>query len=315
MWAWFRTVRRRWWAATAMRPLSVQHHAGSPAGPPRLDRSADGKTHAFKILRGDLARRQAGHFADVPFSIEFLSRPRRARGNLVQLDKVEAPDNRGRLHAEAAFGPFIGISSRPLPLIRSTSMRHRLRQKRQTNTTVGTGPLMSKSGRRVSSAAVSRIEISTSRASHIDEIYWHVIPDAPRVRELAYETGKARWLPGGSWRFRVPRLKATQRTCVTGDGWSSFSPILLAQQPLRAPRTRNPAGDDVAIVEHGKDVSGTASARSRPDVGLGDQVYPAPCRKRLDRPRRRRCLKRPATTGKVAAASDLWRTGGRWAKW
>src|SRR5207253_3348892 len=59
---------------------------------------------------------------------------------------------------------------------------------------------------------------------NLDEIYWHVIPDAA-ARSVAYETGKVDVLPGGSVEnFDVPRLSKLKNTCVTGAGWEFFSP-------------------------------------------------------------------------------------------
>ena len=71
--------------------------------------SEDGKIYTFKLVKG-VTWHDGKPFtsADVLFSIEFLKQTHaRARGNLVQLDKVEAPDELdGRLHAEAAVRPL-----------------------------------------------------------------------------------------------------------------------------------------------------------------------------------------------------------------
>src|SRR5579859_7282337 len=74
--------------------------------------SEDGKVYSFK-LRKDVIWHDGKPFtsADVLFSIEFLKQTHpRARGNLVQLDKVEAPDDSTVVFTlKQPFGPFLGI--------------------------------------------------------------------------------------------------------------------------------------------------------------------------------------------------------------
>src|SRR5699024_536734 len=60
---------------------------------------------------------------------------------------------------------------------------------------------------------------------YLDEIYWHVIPDAAS-RAVAYENGEIDVLPGGSIEnFDVPRLAELDNTCMTTKGWEYFAPL------------------------------------------------------------------------------------------
>ncbi len=60
---------------------------------------------------------------------------------------------------------------------------------------------------------------------YLEEIYWHIIPDAA-ARSVAFETGKIDVLPGGSVEnFDVPRLTKLKEVCVTGKGWEFFGPL------------------------------------------------------------------------------------------
>src|SRR5258705_1275451 len=74
--------------------------------------SEDGKVYTFKLVKG-VTWHDVKPFtsADVLFSTDFLKQTHpRARGNLVQLDKVEAPDDSTVVFTlKPPFGPFIGI--------------------------------------------------------------------------------------------------------------------------------------------------------------------------------------------------------------
>src|SRR6266496_3692483 len=72
--------------------------------------SDDGKVYTFKLRKGVIWHDgKPFTSADVLFSIEFLKQTHpRARGNLVQLDKVEAPDESTVVFTlKQPFGPFI----------------------------------------------------------------------------------------------------------------------------------------------------------------------------------------------------------------
>jgi peptide/nickel transport system substrate-binding protein len=191
---------------------------------------ADGKTYTFKLVKG--ATWHDGKpftSADVLFSIDFLKQTHpRARGNLVQLDKVEAPDDSTVVFTlKQPFGPFIGIFEvGSLPMIPKHIYEGTdFKTNPANNTPVGTGPFMFKEWQKGSFIKlVKNPSYHVKGKPNIDEIYWHVIPDAA-ARSVAYETGKVDVLPGGSVEnFDVPRLGKLKNTCVTGAGWEFFSP-------------------------------------------------------------------------------------------
>ena len=192
--------------------------------------SEDGKTYTFKLVKG--ATWHDGKpftSADVLFSIEFLKQTHpRARGNLVQLDKVEAPDESTVVFTlKQPFGPFIGIFEvGSLPMVPKHIYEGTdFKTNPANNTPVGTGPFMFKEWQKGSFIRlVKNPNYHVKGKPNIDEIYWHVIPDAA-ARSVAYETGKVDVLPGGSVEnFDVPRLSKLKNTCVTGAGWEFFSP-------------------------------------------------------------------------------------------
>ncbi len=192
--------------------------------------SEDGKVYSFKLRTG-VTWHDGKPFtsADVLFSIEFLKQTHpRLRSNLVQLDKVEAPDDSTVVFTlKQPFGPFLGIfevGSMPIipkHLYEGTDFK----SNPANNTPVGTGPFMFKEWQKGSFIhLVKNPNYYIKGKPYIDDIYWHVIPDAA-ARAVAFETGKVDVLPGGSVEnFDVPRLSKLKNVCVTGQGWEFFSP-------------------------------------------------------------------------------------------
>ena len=192
--------------------------------------SADAKTYTFKLKSG-VTWHDGKPFssADVVFSIDFLRQTHpRARGNLTQLDKVEGPDASTVVFTlKQPFGPFLGIfevGSMPMVpkhIYEGTDFK----TNPANNTPIGTGPYMFKEWQKGSFIKlVKNPNYHVKGKPHLDEIYWHVIPDAA-ARAVAFETGKVDILPGGSVEnFDVPRLAKLKDVCVTGAGWEFFSP-------------------------------------------------------------------------------------------
>lgn len=193
--------------------------------------SPDSKTYTFKLKQG-VTWHDGKPFtsADVLFSIETLKVTHaRARGNLVQLDKVEAPDDHTVVFTlKQPFGPFIGIFEvGSMPMIPKHIYEGTdIKTNPANNTPIGTGPFMLKEWKKGSFIQlVKNPNYHVKGKPYIDGIYWQVIPDAA-ARSVAYETGKVDVLPGGSIEnFDVPRVSKLPNTCVTGEGWEFFSPL------------------------------------------------------------------------------------------
>lgn len=193
--------------------------------------SPDAKTYTFKLKQG-VTWHDGKPFtaADVLFSIETLKVTHaRARNNLVQLDKVEAPDDYTVVFTlKQPFGPFIGIFEvGSMPIIPKHIYEGTdIKTNPANNTPIGTGPFMFKEWKKGSFIQlVKNPNYHVKGKPYIDGIYWQIIPDAA-ARSVAYETGKVDVLPGGSIEnFDVPRVSKLPNTCVTGDGWEFFSPM------------------------------------------------------------------------------------------
>src|SRR6202045_1182770 len=192
--------------------------------------SEDGKIYTFHLRKG-VTWHDGKPFtsADVLFSIDFLNRTHPGgRANMVQVDKVEAPDDTTVVFTlKQPFGPFLGIFEvGSLPMIPKHIYEGTdYKTNPANNTPVGTGPFMFKEWQKGSFIhLVKNPNYYIKGKPYIDEIYWHVIPDAA-ARSVAFETGKVDVLPGGSVEnFDVPRLSKLSNVCVTGNGWEFFSP-------------------------------------------------------------------------------------------
>ncbi len=193
--------------------------------------SPDAKVYTFKLKPGvNWHDGKPFTSADVLFSIDMLKQTHaRARGNLTQLEKVEAPDEFTVVFTlKQPFGPFLGIfevGSMPMipkHLYEGTDFK----TNPNNNAPVGTGPFMFKEWQKGSFIRlVKNPNYHIKGKPYIDEIYWQIIPDAA-ARSVAFETGKVDVLPGGSVEnFDVPRLTKLKGACVTGEGWEFFSPL------------------------------------------------------------------------------------------
>src|SRR3954454_19806089 len=165
--------------------------------------SPDSKVYTFKLKPG-VTWHDGKPFtsADVLFSIDMLKQTHaRARNNLVQLEKVEAPDDYTVVFTlKQPFGPFIGIfevGSMPMipkHLYDGTDWKTNA----NNNAPIGTGPFMFKEWQKGSFIhLVKNPNYHVKGMPYIDGIYWQIIPDAA-ARSVAYETGKVDVLPGGS---------------------------------------------------------------------------------------------------------------------
>jgi peptide/nickel transport system substrate-binding protein len=192
--------------------------------------SEDAKTYTFHLRKG-VTWHDGKPFtaADVVFSTEFLKQTHpRARGNLAQVEKIETPDDYTVVFTlKQPFGPFLDIFEvGSLPMIPKHIYEGTdFKSNPANNTPIGTGPFMFKEWQK--GAFIHLVKYPNyyiKGKPYIDEIYWHIIPDAA-ARAVAFETGKVDVLPGGSVEnFDVPRLSKLKNVCVTGAGWEFFSP-------------------------------------------------------------------------------------------
>ena len=184
--------------------------------------SDDGKVYTFKLKQG-VTWHDGKPFtaADVVFSTEFLKQTHpRARANMAQVDKVETPDDHTVVFTlKQPFGPFIGVFEvGSMPMIpKHIYDGTDYKTNPANNTPVGTGPFMFKEWQKGSFIKlVKNPNYHVKGKPLLDEIYWHVVPDAA-ARAVAFETGKVDMLPGGSVEnFDVPRLSKLKDVCVTG---------------------------------------------------------------------------------------------------
>ncbi len=186
--------------------------------------SEDAKVYTFKLKPG-VTWHDGKPFtsADVLFSLEFLKQfHARARNNLLQVEKVEAPDDLTVVFTlKQPFGPFLGIFEvGSLPMVPKHLYEGTdYKTNPYNNAPIGTGPFMFKEWQKGSFIRlVKNPNYHIKGKPYIDEIYWQVIPDAA-ARSVAFETGKVDVLPGGSVEnFDVPRLSKLKDVCVTGAG-------------------------------------------------------------------------------------------------
>lgn len=206
---------------------------------------ADNKVYTFKLKPG-VTWHDGKPFtsADVLFSINMLREVHtRARNNLVQVEKVEAPDDLTVVFTlKQPFGPFLGIfevGSMPMipkHLYEGTDFK----TNPNNNAPIGTGPFTFKEWQKGSFIRLAKNpNYHIKGKPYLDEIYWQIIPDAA-ARSVAYETGKVDVLPGGSIEnFDVPRVSKLKDTCITGEGWEFFSPLAWMWLNNRAGPTAN----------------------------------------------------------------------------
>lgn len=194
--------------------------------------SEDGKTYTFHLQEG-VTWHDGEPFtaADVVFSADVFLREThpRLRASLAHVESIEAPDDHTVVFKlKNPFGPFLGIfETGTMPMIpKHVYEGTDYKDNPANNTPIGTGPFKFKEWVKGSHILLVKNEdYYQDGMPYLDEIYWHVIPDAA-ARAVAYETGVVDILPGGSVEnFDVERLASLDNSCITDEGWEYFGPL------------------------------------------------------------------------------------------
>ncbi len=193
--------------------------------------SADGLTYTFH-LEQDVKWHDGQPFSadDVVFTADVFLRQShpRFRAILAHVDTITAPDaNTVVFTLKSPFGPFINafeVGTMPIVpkhIYEGTDFA----TNPANNAPVGTGPFKFGEWQKGSFIKlVKNTDYWDEGKPYLDEIYWHVIPDAAS-RAVAYETGQIDILPAGSVEnFDIPRIAALDNTCMTEAGWELFAP-------------------------------------------------------------------------------------------
>ncbi|WP_153769068.1 ABC transporter substrate-binding protein [Labrenzia sp. CE80] len=194
--------------------------------------SDDGLTYTFHLY--DNVKWHDGEpfsAEDVVFSADVFLREThpRLRQSLKYVESITAPDaNTVVFKLNEPFGPFIGIFEvGTMPMIPKHIYEGTdYKANPANNTPIGTGPFKFVEWTKGSHILLTKNEdYYIDGLPYLDEIYWHIIPDAAS-RSVAFETGVVDILPGGSVEnFDVPRLTAMENTCVTDKGWEFIGPL------------------------------------------------------------------------------------------
>ncbi|PWE35020.1 peptide ABC transporter substrate-binding protein [Pelagicola sp. LXJ1103] len=212
--------------------------------------SEDGKSYTFKLREG-VTFHDGEPFtsADVKFSTDVFLREShsRMRTYMEHVESVETPDPLTVVfNLKQPFGPFIGIFEPgtapmiPKHIYEGTDFANNP----ANNTPIGTGPFKFEEWNKGTFIhLVKNEDYYMEGKPYVDEIYYHVIPDAAS-RAVAFETGKVDVLPGGSVEnFDVPRIREMENTCITDKGWEFFGPhswlwVNLDKAPLNDVKVR-----------------------------------------------------------------------------
>lgn len=194
--------------------------------------SEDGLTYTFK-LHDNVKWHDGEPFtsADVVFSADVFLRETHARlrTSLEHVESITAPDDTTVVFKlKQPFGPFLGIfEAGTMPMVPKHIYEGTdYKNNPANNTPIGTGPFKFTEWVKGSHILLTKFEDYYEEGKpYLDEIYWHVIPDAAS-RAVAYETGVVDILPGGSVEnFDVQRIADMENTCITDKGWEYFGPL------------------------------------------------------------------------------------------
>ncbi|KFI25743.1 ABC transporter substrate-binding protein [Paenirhodobacter enshiensis] len=193
--------------------------------------SDDGLTYTFHLQHG-VKWHDGQPFSadDVVFSADVFLRKThpRFRAVLDHVESITAPDaDTVVFRLKSPFGPFLNsfeVGSMPIVpkhIYEGTDFA----TNPANNTPIGTGPF--KFAEWVKGSYIKLVknpDYWDQGKPYLDEVYWHVIPDAAS-RAVAYETGQVDILPAGSIEnFDIDRVKELPDTCITQSGWEFFGP-------------------------------------------------------------------------------------------
>src|ERR1700730_5380473 len=146
--------------------------------------SEDAKVYTFKLKPG-VTWHDGKPFtsADVMFSLDMLKQTHaRARNNMTQIEKVEAPDELTVVFTlKQPFGPFLGIFEvGSMPMIpKHLYAGTDFKTNPANNAPIGTGPFMFREWQKGSFIhLVKNPNYHEKGKPHIDEIYWQIISAA-----------------------------------------------------------------------------------------------------------------------------------------
>ncbi|WP_113913334.1 ABC transporter substrate-binding protein [Roseovarius dicentrarchi] len=211
--------------------------------------SDDGKTYTFKLRQGVVFHDGEPFTSeDAKWSMDVFLRENntRTRTYLEHVESIETPDDHTLVfNLKQPFGPFLGIfeagTAPMLPKHIYDTDDHA--NNPANNKPIGTGPFKFKEWSKGSYIHfVKNEDYYMDGLPYIDEVYYHIIPDAAS-RAVAYETGKVDLLPGGAVEnFDVPRIRDMDNTCMTEKGFEYFAPHSWMWVNLN-----NPPLDDVKV--------------------------------------------------------------------
>ena len=191
----------------------------------------EGTVYVFKLKQGVLWHDGKPFTADdVVFSADVFLRKTHARmrSNLEAVQSIKALDPLTvEFTLKYPFGPFLGMfENGSMPMVPKHIYEGTDFLNNPANAhPIGTGPLMFKEW-----VKGSYIQLVANEKYHdpdlplVDNVYFHVIPDAAS-RAAAFESGKIDVVPGGGVElFDLARLSKLPGAAVTTKGWEFFAP-------------------------------------------------------------------------------------------
>ena len=204
--------------------------------------SDDGLTYTFHLKQNALWHDGKPTTSDdvVFTTTDFLMKTQpRHRNTMKYVSEVTAPDAYTVVFKmKQPYDPFIrAFSYGGMPIVpRHIYEGTEYVTNPANDTPIGTGPFKFAEWKKGSYIKlVKNPDYHDAGKPYLDEIYYHIIPDAAS-RSVAYETGKVAVLPGGSVEnFDIPRVAKLPNTCTTEKGWEYAAPLSFLWLNNRVP--------------------------------------------------------------------------------